>query len=68
MAYHLSLAGEELLGVVVPAFVRFLITDSSSAEPNQWRKMLHKECLDQLMKIGPLYPAVSISCENSAAS
>lgn len=54
------LTGIQMLGILVPILVEFLLEETSFQEANKFCKSLHEQSLQWLMKIGPQYPQVSL--------
>lgn len=50
--------GIQLLSVLVPVLIEFLLPDANFKAINHHAKLLHEISLQWLMKIGPQYPQV----------
>ncbi|XP_049845033.1 HEAT repeat-containing protein 5B isoform X1 [Schistocerca gregaria] len=46
----------EMLSLLVPILISCLLEGPAFKEANKFRQMLHEQCLQKLMKIGPQYP------------
>lgn len=53
----LSLIGVQLLALLVPTLVSYLLDENAISSAPQVSKALHDFALQNLMRIGPLYPA-----------
>lgn len=55
------IAGIQMLTLLVPILVNCLLEGPALKEANNFNKVLHDQCLQKLMKIGPQYPQVWLS-------
>jgi len=52
------IAGIQMLTLLVPVLVNCLLEGPALKEANNFNRVLHDQCLQKLMKIGPQYPQV----------
>ena len=52
------IAGIQMLTLLVPILVNCLLESPALREANNFNRVLHDQCLQKLMKIGPQYPQV----------
>lgn len=50
-----------MLTLLVPILVNCLLEGPALKEANNFSRVLHDQCLQKLMKIGPQYPQVRLS-------
>lgn len=55
------IAGIQMLTLLVPVLVNCLLEGPALKEANNFNRVLHDQCLQKLMKIGPQYPQVWLS-------
>lgn len=53
--------GIQLLTLLVPILINRLLEGPLYKEANKFCRMLHEQCLQKLMKIGPQYPQVLLA-------
>jgi len=55
------IVGIQMLTLLVPILVNCLLEGPALKEANNFNRVLHDQCLQKLMKIGPQYPQVWLS-------
>lgn len=53
-------SGTQMLSILVPILIKFLADRTESSYVNKHLRSLHDQSIQILMKIGPLYPQVSL--------